>query len=248
MSSPQEDAMDQIYGTWADTYGSEISAGYVSQLKIDLLNQYIKTGDRVLDVGCANGLYLKELFQNHIELHGIDITQNMLVEAISKLEESNQNLPSLYRMTASQLGFCDHSFDLTYSYSTLSLVKRVEKAIGEIWRVTKPGGKSILDLSGTYNLSRLYWSRFYKKEGHFGISTFSFGDVTQLLEDVGFKILEVHAFGFLDQWKYIPGLRRLKRIGRFIHHGPGPDLDYRISNKFPFNKLASRWIFAVEKT
>jgi hypothetical protein len=63
---------------------------------------------------------------------------------------------------------------------------------------------------------------------------------------LGFDILECHATGLLDQWKYIPVVRGLSALDRLVHDVPtGPDRDYRWSARLP--ALANRWYFVVRK-
>jgi len=60
-------------------------------------------------------------------------------------------------------------------------------------------------------------------------------------------VVESHALGFLDQWRYIPGLHWCKWLDRLLHASLQRDLDYRTSNLPMFFPLANRWYLACRK-
>jgi SAM-dependent methyltransferase len=142
--------------------------------------------------------------------------------------------------------FPEESFDVVFSYSTLLLIPEPERAYREIVHVLKSGGFAILDITGRYNLSRIYWANYYREQGHFGLNYYTLSEINSIFESLGFEILERHATGLLDQWKYIKGLRRLTFLDKMIHRTSGqPDLDYRLSQKF--SGFANRWYFVLKK-
>src|SRR4029079_2664648 len=111
------------------------------------------------------------------------------------------------------------------------------------------GGYLILDVAGRNNLSSIYWRLWYRRHGHFGIHAFSYPTIGKKLSALGCPILESHALGFCDQWKYIPGLHLVKRLDRFFHRSPEPErnLDYNISNLPGLFRFANRWYVLARK-
>lgn len=237
---------NKIYDKLAKTYGLEIDKTFTQCLKYDLLLRYVVESDICLDIGGANGLHIIPLAKNVREIHSIDISSKMLEECRKNLIRNSITNVHLYKRSATNLGFSDATFDVVFSYSTLLLVTKPERAYREIVRVLKPGGIAILDITGTFNLSRVYWTKYYQKHNHFGVNHYSLLKIQALFKSLDLEILETHATGFLDQWKYIPGLRKLSFLDGVFHKVSNqPDLDYKISQKVP--SLANRWYFVLKK-
>lgn len=51
---------------------------------------------------------------------------------------------AMVKMDITQIDYPDHSFDLIYCSHVLEHVSDDRKALGEFWRVLKPGGKAII--------------------------------------------------------------------------------------------------------
>lgn len=247
MIREDERTSDNVYNQCAQTYDCDIYACVHSRLKFELVAKYADPSQRILDVGCANGLYMAEVGKLCALIEGVDINDMMLSVAEQRLRECGLSRFCLHKQSASQLEFPDGSFDLVYSFSTLLLVPDTRQAIAEAVRVLKPGGIAVLDITGRYNLSRLYWGWYYRRHGHFGVNAFAYGELARLIEGLGAQILESPALGFTDQWKYIPGLHKFKALERFFHEDPQRDRDYRISNHPWLYPLANRWYTVVRK-
>jgi SAM-dependent methyltransferase len=243
----EELTSNRIYDGYASHYGFDVDANMASRLKYDLALKYLKPDDEVLDVGCANGIHMRLLARGCQRITGIDISQPMLDVAREALEKDGITNASLELRSATDLRFADAGFDLVYSFSTLTLVPDVNQALREIARVLKPGGIALLDVVGRWNLSRVYWGRYFRLHGHFGQRSFTYGAVMRQLDGIGLDIMETHALGFLDQWRYIPGLHWCKGLDRVLHRSLHDDLDYRVSNQRFFFPLANRWYLACRK-
>ena len=101
------------------------------------------TGKSVLDVGCGTG-YVVALYASHgANLTGVDIAQKS-VELTLKRLELNQLSAKVQCANAESLPFSANSFDLVTSYGVLHHTPDTTKAIQEVLRVLKPGGKTIM--------------------------------------------------------------------------------------------------------
>lgn len=117
----------------------------------------LKSGQRVLDVGCGKAHLLYELTKvvPGLEISGIDISQYALEHAKEEIRDS------LCYGQAQNIPFEDNSFDLVISLATLHNLKifDLKKAIGEIGRVSK--GKSYIMVESFRNdreeVNLLYW-------------------------------------------------------------------------------------------
>ena len=97
-------------------------------------------GKRVLDVGCGKGRFARVFHEQEpaAEIWGLDISEEMLrfvPEGIRTRAGSMTDLP-----------FEDAFFDGAYATESLEHAVEIERAVGEICRVVKPGGRiAIID-------------------------------------------------------------------------------------------------------
>lgn len=237
----------EFFDAYAKDYGYDINSTLAARLKYELVRRYLASDSQVLDVGCGNAIHLIPLAPHCRSMTGVDVSEPMLAEADAKIRQAGLGNITLRKEGAAKLSADSNSFDLVYALSILPLVREAEDAISECARVLKEGGIAILDVAGRYNLSAVYWSRWYRRNGHFGTRSFSLARARTLLKSASLTLVECHALGLTDQWKYVPGLRRIESISR-IFHGPGErDLDYRLSNLRLLAPLANRWYFVCRK-
>jgi phosphatidylethanolamine/phosphatidyl-N-methylethanolamine N-methyltransferase len=101
-------------------------------------------GPRVLEAGVGTGLSLG-YYPAHAEVHGIDLSQDMLRRAHDKLAQRGlTHVKSLQVMDAARLSFPDEMFDAVAAQFLITLVPQPERALDEFARVLRPGGEIIL--------------------------------------------------------------------------------------------------------
>ena len=127
----------------------------VAQKIIDHYN--LKTGDKVLDVGCGKAFLLYELSQliPGLEVTGIDVSAYALENAKQEIK------PFLKHGEAQKLPYDDNSFDLVLSINTLHnlYIYDLEKAVMEISRVSKNNAYIVVESYRNENekVNLLYW-------------------------------------------------------------------------------------------
>ncbi len=139
-------------------YGGYKYDGRWRKVADELARQYqLKSGDKVLDVGCGKGFLLYDLTQSvpGLEVGGIDISQY-------GLEHSKEEVrPFLQLANANQLPFKDHSFDLIISINTLHNLHcyDLDSALREIERVGKKNKYIVVESYRNENekANLLYW-------------------------------------------------------------------------------------------
>jgi ubiquinone/menaquinone biosynthesis C-methylase UbiE len=117
-------------------------------------------GKRVLDVGCGKGRFVRVFHQQEpeAELWGLDISETMLSfvpEAIHTRAGSMTDLP-----------FEDAFFDGAYATESLEHAVEIGKAVSEIYRVVKPGGRiAIIDKNAEQwgKLPTPEWERWFTR-------------------------------------------------------------------------------------
>lgn len=100
-------------------------------------------GKRTLDVGCGNGYVLSKFALEGAEAYGVDITPTGAWLTTKRLEYLG--LPGQAMVgNAESLPFPDASFDCVTSMGVLHHTPDTARAVAEIRRVLKPGGRLIV--------------------------------------------------------------------------------------------------------
>ncbi len=104
------------------------------------LHQWVKdsqlTHNTVLEVGCSSGSLTQYLVDCKFKPTGVDLSNNSIQMAQSKYP----NL-AFEKQEISQLSYADNSFDNVIAASVINIVSNKQKAISEMLRVCKKGGK-----------------------------------------------------------------------------------------------------------
>jgi SAM-dependent methyltransferase len=98
---------------------------------------------RLVDVGCGTCFYFPLLARHAEELVGVDICIPMLEQAKELIAVKGLANCSVRESSALELPFEDRSVDVVHSWDFLHHVDDVKKAIAEIRRVLKPGGRYV---------------------------------------------------------------------------------------------------------
>lgn len=101
------------------------------------LNQYIKTGDKVLDVGSGLGYGLNLLAIKAGEVSGVDIDDKAIAYAKKLLVGRNPKLKELKLYDGYHLPYKDKSFDVITSVDVIEHVEDYDAFIDELLRVAK---------------------------------------------------------------------------------------------------------------
>lgn len=98
----------------------------------------LKNARRVLDAGCGKGRYanlIKQLYP-HIEMHAVDVSDEMLRHVSQNIDTKKASIQSL--------PYPNGVFDCVYCVETLEHVPNPEAAINEMVRVLAPGGRLVI--------------------------------------------------------------------------------------------------------
>jgi ubiquinone/menaquinone biosynthesis C-methylase UbiE len=118
---------------------------------------------KILDVGCGKGGMVRILSKLGAQVHGIDISKELLKEA-KKIPLATIKIGS-----ATDIPYPDDTFDYVISNEVIEHVPSTEKAIKEMSRVVKKGGKIILIDKNRWSLHHrlvleLMYIKNYKKD------------------------------------------------------------------------------------
>jgi SAM-dependent methyltransferase len=102
-------------------------------------------GLKVLEIGCGLGTDGAQFAEAGADYTGVDLTEAAVELARKRFELSG--LPGRFQTAdAENLDFADESFDLVYSHGVLHHTPETAKAIAEVHRVLRPGGRAIVML------------------------------------------------------------------------------------------------------
>jgi trans-aconitate methyltransferase len=150
----------------------------------------------VLDVGCGDGRITAQIAQSVSNGYvlGIDISQNMITEAINNFS----NIKNLEFKCADITKFSSgKKFDLVVSFSAFHWVNNQKKALENIFNILKPEGRLEIRMSGKYKgaIDSVFempkWATILKnqEETYFSQTPET---LTKLLESTGFKKIRVN--------------------------------------------------------
>lgn len=111
-------------------------------------------GKSVLEIGCGSGIDSLEFARHGAKVAAVDFTENA-VKLTEELAKEAGLTVNVAKGDAKKLNFADNYFDCVYSYGVLHHIPDIEKALEEIHRVLKPGGKVMAML---YNRDSLLYA------------------------------------------------------------------------------------------
>jgi trans-aconitate methyltransferase len=97
-------------------------------------------GERILDLGCGDGVLTKKLVDLQCEVVGVDSSAPQ-IEAARKLGLD------AYVMDAQALPFREE-FDAVFSNAVLHWIKRADPMLAAVYRSLKPGGRFVAECGG----------------------------------------------------------------------------------------------------
>jgi len=102
-------------------------------------------GLQVLEIGCGLGTDGARFARAGADYTGVDLT-----EAATDLARKNfelSGLPGRFKVAdAEKLDFADNSFDVVYSHGVLHHTPDTARAVSEVHRILKPGGRAVVML------------------------------------------------------------------------------------------------------
>lgn len=225
----EADAFDSIapaYDAWYATPVGRLVDRLEKQAVLGLVGE--RTEGLALDLSCGTGNYALTLAERGFRVVEVDVSEPMLSVARAKGAQAKLDIRWL-RADASALPLRPGAFDLATVILGLEFVAEPGRALQEVHRVLKPGGRlvaAILDRSGPWTLWRRLKRRFAPsiwREARF-LAADELGD---LLRERGFSaqrwrravhflpLLARGRAGWLEQWEAI-GARWMPAWAAFV--------------------------------
>ena len=165
-------------------------------LTVDFARLPIAAGERVLDLGCGFGRHAFEAYRRGADVVAVDRSADEVAEVtkmfhamVAAGEAAPSQLARAVRADLTALPFPDGSFDVVIASEVLEHIPDDARAIGEIARVVRPGGRVAVTVPRWWP-ERVCWtlSESYRTEpgGHVRIYT---GDgLASRLTDAGLVV------------------------------------------------------------
>jgi SAM-dependent methyltransferase len=149
---------------------------------------------RALEIGCGPGRLMRPMSRHFGEIHGVDVSDEMIAQANAKLRE----IPWAYAHggSGSDLAqFPSDHFDFVYSYAVFQHIPSAEVVFSylrETIRVLKPGGFARLQINGLPKTARAYttWE---------GVRI-SGGEIHRFTRDHGIRLLSLTGVDTQYMW------------------------------------------------
>ena len=152
-----------------------------------------KPGERVLDLGCGDGILTKKIQDLGCQVVGVDSSPELIQAA--------QTLGLDARLMDGQSLTFDQEFDAVFSNAALHWMKDQPKMLASVWKALNPGGRFVAEMGGQGNLALIEAALRAVLEKH-GLGSLRTetnfypapGEYWTLLERQGFKVAMLEHF------------------------------------------------------
>jgi ubiquinone/menaquinone biosynthesis C-methylase UbiE len=150
----------------------------------------------ILEVGCGEGLFLKQLALScpHLKITGIDSWEAMV--ELAKKRTKGLNVVEVIHSEAKSLPFDNGHFSTAVALNllyNLNSTEEVEKILEEMKRVCKFGGSIIFDIRNSRSPLNYYGyklRKYYNPSARWPLRTYKFEEIEQILNKLKFRIVK----------------------------------------------------------
>ena len=137
---------DQVHEQWQSDYLNPDLDRLYDRAFARLVQALDATaGAKILDAGCGYCYHALRLARHGLQVTGVDFSETALKQGRANVERAGYtDSVQVQQGDLLRLSFADASFDHVVSWGVLMHVPEVEKALCELSRVLKPGGKLAL--------------------------------------------------------------------------------------------------------
>jgi SAM-dependent methyltransferase len=188
--------------------------------RVKMLSNHLRSGMSVLELGCGTGYFTRELARSGADIVAVDVSAELLEIAQADCPAKNVRYEI---QNASVLSYPGTVFDSVVGSSVLHHLE-VKRALGEIYRVLKPGGKIYFTEPNMLNpqiaiQKNVPWVK--RKLGDSPDETAFFRwPLRRLLKETGFRDVQIDPFDFLHPKTPFPLVNGLNAVGRFLESVP----------------------------
>lgn len=153
------DEWPERYDQWFRTPIGRLVEEYENKLILEMLRP--GHGERILDAGCGTGVFTLDMLSEGAHIVGLELSLPMLSRARKKTDGHPFHL---VQGDMRNLPFADNTFDKSISVTAIEFIKDARRAVGELFRVTEPGGRIVVATLNSLSL----WATRRKVAGKMG--------------------------------------------------------------------------------
>lgn len=183
------------------------NAGFVAELGAPVLDLLApRAGERILDLGCGDGVLSEKLVAAGARVIGVDASPDQVAAAVTRGLDAR-------RVEGQELDF-EAEFEAVFSNAALHWMHPPEAVIAGVWRALRPGGRFVGEMGGAGNVETItrVLLRTLERRGIDGRALFPWyfptpGEYRRKLEEAGFEVTDIELFerptalpGDIDGW------------------------------------------------
>jgi SAM-dependent methyltransferase len=188
--------------------------------RVKMLSSHLKPGMTVLELGCGNGSFTRELARSGADVVAIDVSPELL-----EMARANSSAPNVqYQIqNAYALSYSEGTFDSVVGSSVLHHLE-IEKALRDAYRVLKPEGTIYFTEPNMLNpqiaiQKNVPWIK--RRLGDSPDETAFFRwPLRRLLEKIGYRNIHIDPFDFLHPQTPVALIGRANALSRFFENLP----------------------------
>ena len=140
---------DTTIKKWDDDYYHPISLWLYDRAISDMLRfMEIGPGETILDAGCGPGVHSIRIAKAGMRVCAVDISKRMLWHAQQRAKSAGvSDKIEFYQKDLTEMDFPDAYFNYVFSWGVVIHIPEAERALDEMARIVKPGGKLALYLT-----------------------------------------------------------------------------------------------------
>jgi len=181
----------------------------------------LRPGRLALEVGCGTGLFLEQVAKSGATVRALDLSTHLLARARARL--AGRANVALQCGNAEQMPYPMGTFDAVYGSSVLHHLD-LERALREVFRVLKPGGRIVFTEPNILNPQVTVMFKVNATKSYFGVSpdemAFSRFHAVRALRAAGFRDASARPFDFLHPSTPAPLLAAVARAGELAEKVP----------------------------
>jgi 2-polyprenyl-3-methyl-5-hydroxy-6-metoxy-1,4-benzoquinol methylase len=213
--SSHQDRVDQHFDAlaeyWRDLYEAQTLEGVIHQHRRAVALEWafalaLPPGARVLEVGCGAGLLAVEFAARGYDVDCID-TSTAMVELAAAAAKSAEHAGRLTVDVGDvhELAFGSGAFDLVVALGVVPFLHTPQKALAEMARVTRSGGRVLFSSDNKYRLNRVLDPRYCPFPGREALkhrltrgptTFFSYREIKRMVEAEGLSVKRRGDLGF----------------------------------------------------
>jgi len=184
----KKELLEQYYGKESKKYDEirerDSRRAYVVKRQVEITKKFLNEDyNNILDVACGTGRFFY-LYKGKI--YGIDVSTDQLKEARKKNKKAILKI-----CDAEKINYPSNKFDIVITSQFIMHTPEYKKIIKEIVRVTKKGGKIIIDFPNKYRVSKLITKIRIKIGKLRYYNFFSFKDIEKIAKENNLEIENV---------------------------------------------------------